>query len=126
MDKRSHQQFADFGVGLNEGMHLVACQLDDFARGTHTEAHLRGPTEDHADVASELSRADSRDQNLVQCRWANDLDLTSLQYKERHVGLAAVDQHFAAGDWTNHSMRSNPCNLCRTQDRKQERCIRGT
>ncbi len=125
MDKRSHQHFADFGVGLNKGVHLVARQLDDFPRGTHTEAHLRGATEDHADVASELSRPDSRDQNLVQSRWANDLDLASLQHKERHVGLAAVDQHFAAGDWTNHSERSYPCNLRRTQLRKQERCIRG-
>ena len=59
---------------------------------THTEAHLRGATEDHTDVTGELSRPDNRDQNLVQCRWANDLDLTSLQYKERHVGLAAVDR----------------------------------
>ena len=31
---------------MNEGVHLVACQLDDFARVTHTEAHLRGAAED--------------------------------------------------------------------------------
>src|SRR5260370_704777 len=51
MDQRSHQHFADFGVGLNEGVHLVACQLDDFARVPHTEAHLRG-------AAGELHRID--------------------------------------------------------------------
>src|SRR5882757_3045092 len=114
MDERSRQHFADFGVGLNEGVHLIACQLDDSARVTHTEAHLRGATKDHADVTGELSRPDSRDQNLFQSRWANDLDLASLQNKERHVGLAAFDQYFAAGDWTNHSERSNPRNLRRT------------
>src|SRR5258706_1022645 len=105
MDKRSHQHFADFGVGLNEGVHLVACQLDDFARGTHTEAHLRGATEDHADVTSELCRPDGRDQNLVQSRWANDLDFSSLLYNVRTDSLASVVYHFYALIWTTHSMR---------------------
>jgi len=49
-----------FGVGLNEGVHLIACQLDDSARVTHTEAHLRGATKDHADVTGELRRSDNR------------------------------------------------------------------
>ena len=31
IDERFHQHFADLGVSLNEGVHLVACQLDDFA-----------------------------------------------------------------------------------------------
>ena len=29
----------DLGVSLNEGVHLVACQLDDFARLTDAQAH---------------------------------------------------------------------------------------
>jgi len=34
-------------------------------------------------------------------------------------------RQLADGDWTNHSVRSNPCNLRGTQHRKHERCIRG-
>ena len=98
MDQRSHQHFADLGVCLNEGVHLVACQLDDFARVTDAETHLRGAAEDHADVTGELSGTENGDQEVAQARRANDLDLTSLQHKERHVGLAAFDQYFAASD----------------------------
>src|SRR5260370_37743962 len=92
MDKRSHQHFADFGVGLNRGVHLVACQLDDFARGTHTEAHLRGATEVHADVTGELIRRDYRDENLLQCRLAYGLDLPTLPYEAQYVRQTVVDQ----------------------------------
>jgi hypothetical protein len=66
MDQRPHQYFADFGVGLNEAVHLVACQLDDFARVTHTEAHLRGATKDHADVTGELRRSYPSGQHIFR------------------------------------------------------------
>ena len=98
MDERFHQHFAQLGVSLNEGVHLVACQLDDFARATDAEAHLRRAAEDHADVAGELSRIENGDQDVAQARRANHLDRTSLQDKERHVGLAAFDQYFPACD----------------------------
>ena len=98
---------------LNEGMHLVTCQLDDFARFTDAQTHLRGATEDHADVTGELSRTENGDQKVAQARRANDLDLTSLQHKERHVGLAAFDQYFPASDGTNHSVGGNSRDLRR-------------
>ena len=104
MEQRPHQHFADLGVCLNEGMHLVTCQLDDFARLTDAQTHLRGATEDHADVTGELGGTKNGDQKVAEARRANDLDLTSLQHKERHVRLTAFDQCFSASDRTSHSM----------------------
>jgi len=60
-ERSGHQHFAHLGVNLNEGMHLVACQLYDFARLPDTKAHQRGTTEDHADVTRELIGADNGD-----------------------------------------------------------------
>ena len=125
MDQRPHQHFADLGVCLNERMHLVTCQLDDFARFTDAQTHLRGATEDHADVAGELSGTENGDQKVAEAGRANDLDLTGLQHKERHVRLAALNQYFSASDRTSHSVRGNPRDLRRRQRWKQERRIRG-
>ena len=105
-------------------MHLVTCQLDDFARFTDAQTHLRGATEDHADVTGELSGTENGDQKVAEAGRANDLDLTSLQHKERHVRLAAFDQYFSASDGTSHSVGGNSRDLRRRQRRKQERRIR--
>ena len=51
------------------------------------------------------------DQEVAQARRTDHLDLASLHHKEWHVGLAALDQHFAVRDWTNHPMGGNPRDL---------------
>ena len=124
LDQRSHQQFADLGVRLNEAMHLVTSQLDDFTRFTDADTHLRGAAEDHADVTGELSGTENGDQQVAQPGRANDLDLAGLQHKERHVVLTAVDQHLSASDGTRHPLRGNSRDLSRRQRRKHERRIR--
>src|SRR5262245_57217662 len=113
MDQCPHEHFADLGVGLNEGMHLVTCQLDNFARSPDAQTHLRGTTEDHADVAGELSGKEHGDQKVAETGWANDLDRASLQHKKRHIRLAALNQYFAASDRTSHPVRRNSADLRR-------------
>jgi hypothetical protein len=68
IDQRGRQHFADFGVGLNEGVHLVAGQLNNFARLAGGRASARGDR-----------------------RRPNDLDSTGFHNEERHVGLAGLD-----------------------------------
>src|SRR5262245_61902473 len=106
-------------------MHLIACQLYDFARLPDTKAHQRRTIEDHADVTRELIRADDGDQEITETRGPDHLNLASPHDKEWHVGLAAFDQHVPARDWTNSSVGGNPRDLRGTQDRKQERRVRG-
>src|SRR5262249_60717682 len=106
------------GVSLNEGMHLVACQLNDFARLADAKAHQRGATEDHADVTGELIGTDSGDREIADTRGPDHLYLASPHDKERHVGLAAFDQHLPPRDRTNHSAGTNPRELRGTQRRK--------
>jgi hypothetical protein len=62
------------GVSLNERVHLVACQLDDFARLTGAEPHHGGATEEHAGFTSELTRPLDGDQGVAQARGTDDLD----------------------------------------------------
>ena len=124
MDQRAHQHFADLGVCLNEGMHLVTRQLDHLAGLTDAQPHLRGAIEDHAHVTGELSGTENSDQKVAEAGRASDLDLTSPQHKKRHLRLAAFDQYFSASDSTSHSVRGNPRDLRRRQRRKHERRIR--
>src|SRR5262249_29502227 len=116
--QRGHHHFAHLGVGLNEGMHLVVRELYDLARLADTKAHQRGATEDHADVTGELMRANTGDQEIAKSRRSDHLYLAGLHHKEWHVGLATLDQHVPARDWTNHSVRGNPRDLPRAQRRK--------
>src|SRR5262249_24252397 len=104
MDQRRHQHFAYLGVCLNEGMHLVACELYDLARCADTKAHQRWTPEDHADVACELIGANNSNQEIAKARGPNHLYLTGLDNEEGHVGLAAFDQHLPLRDWTNQSV----------------------
>src|SRR5262249_23583201 len=107
MNQGPHEHVADLGVCLNEGVHLVTCQLDDFARFTDAQTRLRRTTEDHADVPGELSRTENRDEKVAKARRANDLDFTSLQHKKRYVRLTALDQDFSANDGTSHAVRGD-------------------
>src|SRR5262245_8995195 len=120
IDERRHQHLAHFGVSLNERVHLVACQLDDFTRLAHAKAHQRRAIEDHADVAGESARLNNGNKEVAEARWPDDLYLANLHNKEGHVPLTALDQHFPARDWTNHTMGDNPRDLCCSQRRKQE------
>jgi hypothetical protein len=104
VDERRHEHFAHVSIGLNQRVHLIARQLDDLARLAGADAHHRRTTEDHADFASELPRPERGDDEVARAGRADDLDLTSLHHEERHVGLAAFDQHFAAGDAPSHSV----------------------
>jgi len=117
INERSHQDLADLGVSLNEGVHLVAGQLEDFARLAGAESRHRRATEDHTGFPGEMPRAGKGDQAVAQARGADNLDLASLHDEERHVGLAAFDQHFAARDWTNYPVRGNPRDLSGAQNR---------
>jgi hypothetical protein len=83
-------------------------QLDDYTRLAHPKAHQRRTTEDHADVASEPVRMNNGDDGVAEVRRMDDLDLASLHHEEGHVPLATFDQHFAACDWTNHTMAGDP------------------
>ncbi len=47
-------------------MHLVACQLDDFARLADAKAHQRRAIEGHADVTGELIRVNNGDQEVAR------------------------------------------------------------
>ena len=105
IDQRFHQDLAHLGVGLNEGVHLVACQLDDFAGLADAKTHQRRATEDHADVTSELFGVNGRNQDVAQARGPDDLYLAGLDDEERHVGLAAFDQDIAAA-WFAESLRA--------------------
>jgi len=93
MDKRSHQSLPDFGVGLHEGVHLVACHLDASARGTHT-GRISRATEDQ--LMSPVNCAGLTFQsNLVQA----DGRITRARpafSKNGTLVWRAVDQHFAA------------------------------
>ena len=120
IDQRFHQDLAHLSVGLNEGVHLVPCQLDGFAGVADAKTHQRWATEDHADVTSELFGVNGRNQDVAQGRGPDDLYLTGLDDEERHAGLAAFDQDVAARDGTNHSARGDPRDLRGTQRRKHE------
>jgi hypothetical protein len=65
------------------------------------------------------------DHEVAQGRGTDNLDLTGIDNKERHVGLAAFDQHLTARDWTKHSVGRNPRYLPGSQRRKHEWRSRG-
>jgi hypothetical protein len=111
IDQRFHQHFANLGVSLNEGVHLVACQLDDFTRLADAKAHQRRATEDHADITSELIRMNNGDQEVAQN--PRDGSPQSRQPSQQKMARwsGRLDQHFPARDLTNHFARGNPRDL---------------
>jgi hypothetical protein len=54
------------GVSLNEGVHVVACQLDDFARLADAKAQSAQGDRGSCDVTSELIGTNNGDQEVAQ------------------------------------------------------------
>ena len=125
IDVGPHQNLADLGVRLHETLPLLPRQLDHFPRLGDASARQRAATEEHIGFARELAGSMDGDQRVAEVRRPDNLDLAGLDDKERHDGIAGLDEHVSARDRTHHAMRGDPRDLRGCQGREHERLVRG-
>ena len=88
------------------------------ASRTRTRNSAR-PPRDHVDLAGELTRPVDGDQRFAGAGQPDDLDLAGGHDEERHDVIAGLDEHLALMNRARMSVRGDPLDLRRRQDRKQ-------
>ena len=104
---------------------LLAIQLDHFARLAGARSDEGGAAGKHVDLAGELTGSMDSDERLAGAGWPDNLDPTRRDDKERHDPRSRLDEHLSRPDRTQLSMRGDPFDLSRRQDRKHALGARG-
>ena len=110
-DERSHEDLAQFGVGLHEGKEPCVVELDDFPRFDDTGPRQGAAACDHGRFAQELRRAVGDDDGVGTSGGAPYLNLPRHDNEEGEVLVTQFDQHFSLRDRAAAPVRVDPRHL---------------
>jgi hypothetical protein len=115
VDEGAHDEVADLGVGLHQGQHLLARQLDGVAGLDDADAGHRRAAEQRVGLAGERPRPVLHDQLLALWGEAQHVDAAAAQHEERHGRGAWLDQRVALTEGSHAAVRRDAADLRRRQ-----------